>query len=82
MIRGGNMMIVLKLFGYAVLAYIIIWFLQYIWGMIGFIVLLKASGYNEKFFIKAIDIDNKEQTKCLLSKWPLVLYRMKRNKRP
>lgn len=27
------------------------------------------------------DIDNKEQTKCLLSKWPVVLYRMKKSKR-
>ena len=82
MIRGGNMMIVLKLFGYAVLAYIIIWFLQYIWGMIGFVVLLKASGYNENFFVKVLNLDNKEKTKCLLLKWPIVLYRMKRNKRP
>ena len=82
MIRGGNMMIVLKLFGYAVLAYIIIWFLQYIWGIIGFVVLLKASGYNENFFVKVLNLDNKEKTKCLLLKWPLVLYRMKRNKRP
>ena len=82
MIRGGNMMIVLKLFGYVVLAYIIIWFLQYIWGMIGFVVLLKASGYNENFFVKVLDLDNKEKTKCLLLKWPIVLYRMKRNKRP
>ena len=82
MIRGGNMMIVLKLFGYAVLAYIIIWFLQYIWGMVGFVVLLKASGYNENFFVKVLNLDNKEKTKCLLLKWPIVLYRMKRNKRP
>ena len=82
MIRGGNMMIVLKLFGYAVLAYIVIWFLQYIWGMIGFVVLLKASGYNEIFFVKVLNLDNKEETKWLLLKWPLVLYRMKRNKRP
>ena len=82
MIRGGNMMIVLKLFGYAVLAYIIIWFLQYIWGLIGFVVLLKASGYNENFFVKVLNLDNKEETKWLLLKWPLVLYRMKRNKRP
>ena len=82
MIRGGNMMIVLKLFGYAVLAYIIVWFLQYIWGMIGFVVLLKASEYNENFFVKVLNLDNKEETKLLLLKWPLVLYRMKRNKRP
>ena len=82
MIRGGNMMIVLKLFGYAVLAYIIIWFLQYIWGMIGFVVLLKASGYNENFFVKVLNLDNKEETKWLLLKWPVVLYRMKKSKRP
>ena len=82
MIRGGNMMIVLKVFGYAVLAYIIVWFLQYIWGMIGFVVLLKASGYNENFFVKVLNLDNKEENKWLLLKWPLVLYRMKRNKRP
>lgn len=75
-------MIVLKIIGYAELAYIFTWFLQYIWGMIGFAVLLKASGYNEKFFIKVLDRDNKEKTKCLLLKWPVVLYRMKRNKRP
>lgn len=75
-------MIILKIFWYAILAYISIWFLQYIWGMIGFIVLLKASGYNENFFIKVLDLDNREKTKWLLLKWPLVLYRMKRNKRP
>ena len=82
MIRGGNNMIVLKIFWYAIIAYIVIWFIQYIWGMIGFIVLLKASGYNEDFFVKVLNIDNKEKTKCLLLKWPIVLYRMKRNKRP
>lgn len=49
--------------------------------MIGFAVLLKASGYNEKFFIKVLDRDNKEKTKCLLLKWPVVLYRMKKSKR-
>ena len=76
MIRGGNK-IVLKIIGCVELAYI----LQYIWEMIGFVVLLKASGYNEKFFIKVLDRDNKEKTKCLLSKWPLVLYRMKKSKR-
>ena len=82
MIRGGNNMIVLKIFWYAIIAYIVIWFIQYIWGMIGFCVLLKASGYNEDFFVKVLNLDNKEKTKCLLLKWPIVLYRMKRNKRP
>lgn len=74
-------MIILRIIGYAELAYIVTWFIQYIWGTIGFFVLLKASGYNEKFFIKVIDLDKKEETKCLLSKWPLVLYRMKKSKR-
>ena len=73
-------MIILKIIGYAELAYLLTYILQYIWGMIGFFVLLKASGYNEKFFIKVIDRDKKEETKCLLSKWPLVLYRMKKSK--
>ena len=82
MIRGGNMMIVLKLIGYAVLAYLLIWFLQYIWGMIGFFLLLKASGYNSEFIEKVKNLDNKDKTKWLLLKWPLVLYRMKRNKWP
>ena len=74
-------MIILRIIGYVELAYIVTWFIQYIWGMIGFAVLLKASGYNEKFFIKVLDRDKKEETKCLLSKWPLVLYRMKKSKR-
>ena len=74
-------MIILRIIGYAELAYILTWFLQYIWGMIGFIVLLKASGYNESFFIKVLDRDNKAKTKCLLLKWPIVLYRMKKSKR-
>lgn len=75
-------MIVLKLIGYAVLAYLLIWFLQYIWGMIGFFLLLKASGYNSEFIEKVKNLDNKDKTKWLLLKWPLVLYRMKRNKWP
>ena len=74
-------MIILKIIGYAELAYIITWFLQYIWGMIGFVVLLKASGYNEDFFVKVLNRDNKNKTICLLSKWPVVLYRMKKSKR-
>ena len=74
-------MIILRIIGYAELAYIFTCILQYIWGTIGFFVLLKASGYNENFFIKVIDRDKKEETKCLLSKWPLVLYRMKKSKR-
>lgn len=74
-------MFILKLIGYAELAYLFTYILQYIWGMIGFVVLLKASGYNEKFFIKVLDRDNKEKTKCLLLKWPVVLYRMKKSKR-
>lgn len=75
-------MIVLKLIGYAVLVYITIWFLQYIWGMVGFCVLLKASRCNPDFIEKVLNLDNKDETKWLLLKWPLVLYRMKRNKRP
>ena len=75
-------MIILKLFGYVILTYLSIWFLQYIWGMIGFIVLLKASGYNENFFVKVLNLDNKDKTKWLLLKWPVVLYRMKKSKRP
>ena len=75
-------MIILRIIGYAELAYLFTCILQYIWGMIGFIVLLKASGYNENFFVKVLNLDNKEETKWLLLKWPLVLYRMKRNKRP
>lgn len=74
-------MIILRIIGYAELAYIFTCILQYIWGTIGFFVLLKASGYNENFFIKVIDRDKKEETKCLLSKWPVVLYRMKKSKR-
>ena len=74
-------MIILRIIGYAELAYIFTCILQYIWGTIGFFVLLKASGYNENFFIKVLDRDKKEETKCLLSKWPLVLYRMKKSKR-
>lgn len=75
-------MIVLKLLGYAMLAYLLIWALQFIWGLIGFCVLLKASRYNQDFIAKAMNLDNKEETKWLLIKWPIVLYRMKRNKQP
>lgn len=74
-------MIILRIIGYAELAYLFTWILQYIWGMIGFFVLIKASGYNETFFIKVLDRDNKDKTKYLLSKWPVVLYRMKKSKR-
>ena len=74
-------MIILKLIGYVILAYLIIWFLQYIWGMIGFFLLLKASEYNSTFIEKVLNLDNKEETKWLLLKWPLVLYRMKKSKR-
>ena len=75
-------MIVLKFIGYVVLAYLIIWFLQYIWGMIGLFLLLKASEYNSTFIEKVLNLDNKDKTKWLLLKWPLVLYRMKKSKRP
>lgn len=75
-------MIVLKLIEYVILIYFSIWFLQYIWGMIGFFLLLKASGNNPDFIEKVLNLDNKDKTKWLLLKWPLVLYRMKRNKRP
>ena len=74
-------MIILRIIGYAELAYLFTCILQYIWVTIGFFMLLKASEYNENFFIKVIDRDKKEETKCLLSKWPLVLYRMKKSKR-
>ena len=75
-------MIVLKLIGYVIWAYLTIWLLQFIWGAIGFCVLLKASRYNESFVNKILNLDNKDKTKWLLLKWPIVLYRMKRNKRP
>ena len=75
-------MIILKLVGYAILAYLSIWLLQYIWGMVGFFLLLKASKYNQNFIEKVLNLDNKEETKKLLMKWPIVLSRMKRNKQP
>jgi hypothetical protein len=75
-------MIVLKLFGLIGFAYLGIWLLQFIWGAIGFCVLLKASRCNENFINKVLNLDNKDETKWLLIKWPIVLYRMKRNKRP
>ena len=75
-------MIVLKFVGYAILAYILIWFIQYIWGIIGFFLLLRASGNNSDFISKVLNLENKDKTKWLLLKWPVVLYRMKRNKRP
>ena len=81
MIRGGNM-IVLKIIEYVVLAYLLIWALQFIWGTIGFCLLLRESGNNQDFIRKVSDLTNKDKTKWLLLKWPLVLYRMKRNKRP
>ena len=81
MIRGGNM-IILKMIEYVILAYLLIWALQFIWGTIGFCLLLKESGNNQDFIRKVSDLTNKDKTKWLLLKWPLVLYRMKRNKRP
>ena len=81
MIRGGNM-IILKIIRYAVLAYLLVWALQFIWGTIGFCLLLRESGNNQDFIRKVSDLTNKDKTKWLLLKWPVVLYRMKRNKRP
>ena len=75
-------MIILKIFGYVVLAYLLIWALQFIWGTIGFCLLLKESGNNQDFIRKVSDLTNKDKTKWLLLKWPLVLYRMKKSKRP
>ena len=75
-------MIILKLIEYAVLAYLLIWALQFIWGTIGFCLLLRESGNNQDFIRKVSDLTNKDKTKWLLLKWPVVLYRMKRNKRP
>ena len=76
------MIVVLKLFGLIGFSYLGIWFLQYIWGMVGFFLLLRASGNNPDFINKVLNLDNKDETKWLLIKWPIVLYRMKRNKRP
>ena len=81
MIRGGNM-IILKMIEYVILAYLLIWALQFIWGTIGFCLLLRESGNNQDFIRKVSDLTNKDKTKWLLLKWPVVLYRMKRNKRP
>ena len=75
-------MIILKMIEYAVLAYLLIWVLQFIWGTIGFCLLLRESGNNQDFIRKVSDLTNKDKTKWLLLKWPVVLYRMKRNKRP
>jgi hypothetical protein len=73
---------VLKFIGLIGFAYLGIWFLQYIWGMVGFFLLLRASGNNPDFIEKVLNLDNKDKTKWLLMKWPVVLYRMKRNKQP
>jgi len=73
---------VLKFIGLIGFAYLGIWFLQYIWGMVGFFLLLRASGNSPDFVEKVLNLDNKDETKWLLIKWPVVLYRMKRNKRP
>ena len=75
-------MIILKLFGYVVLAYLLVWVLQFIWGTIGFCLLLRESGNNQDFIRKVSDLTNKDKTKWLLLKWPVVLYRMKKSKRP
>ena len=75
-------MIVLKFIGYTVLAYLLIWALQFIWGTIGFCLLLRESGNNQDFIEKVLNLDNKDKTKWLLLKWPLVLYRMKKSKQP
>ena len=75
-------MIILKLIEYVVLTYLLIWALQFIWGTIGFCLLLRESGNNQDFIRKVSDLTNKDKTKWLLLKWPVVLYRMKRNKRP
>ena len=75
-------MIILKLIEYVILAYLLIWALQFIWGTIGFCLLLRESGNNQDFIRKVSDLTNKDKTKWLLLKWPVVLYRMKRNKRP
>ena len=75
-------MIILKIIRYAVLAYLLVWALQFIWGTIGFCLLLRESGNNQDFIRKVSDLTNKDKTKWLLLKWPVVLYRMKRNKRP
>lgn len=71
---------VLKLLGLIGKTYLGIWFLQFIWGLVGFLVLIKASGNNPDFISKVLDLRNKDTTKWLLMKWPLVLYRMKRGK--
>ena len=75
-------MIILKLFGYVILTYLSIWVLQFIWGTIGFCLLLRESGNNQDFIRKVSDLTNKDKTKWLLLKWPVVLYRMKKSKRP
>ena len=75
-------MIILKMIEYVILAYLLIWALQFIWGTIGFCLLLRESGNNQDFIRKVSDLTNKDKTKWLLLKWPVVLYRMKRNKRP
>jgi hypothetical protein len=75
-------MTVLKLFGLIGFAYLGIWLLQFIWGSIGFCVLLRASRNNPNFIEKVLNFDNREKTKWLLLKWPIVLYRMKRGKQP
>ena len=75
-------MIILKIFGYVVLAYLLIWALQFIWGTISFCLFLRESGNNQDFIEKVLNLNNKDKTKWLLLKWPVVLYRMKRNKRP
>lgn len=51
-------------------------------GTIGFCLLLRESGNNQDFIEKVLNLDNKDKTKWLLLKWPLVLYRMKKSKRP
>ena len=76
------MIIVLKYVGWFFAAYFAVWLLQFIWGGIGFVVFLRASGNNPDFINEVLNLDNKDKTKWLLMKWPLVLWRMKRGKLP